>query len=433
MAVAGIIAEYNPFHRGHAWQIAAVREQLGEDTGIVIAMSGNFVQRGDTAIVSKHARAEMALLGGADLVLELPTPWASATAERFAQGGVALLAATGVVTHLAFGCESGVLTPLAAVAAGLEDARYPALLRRALLTGQPFARARQAALATLIGSAAETLALPNNALAVEYLRALAGTESGMTPLALPRIGAAHDSTDLGAYPSASAIRAVIGAGGDWTPFVSECTAAVLHREIAAGRAPVTLRNCERAVLARLRTMREEDFMPYDGGGEGLYRRFYHAVRTETSLDAILEAAKTKRYSFARLRRMLLHSYLALPAARQGETPPYLRVLGASERGRMLLRDMKTHSTLPLLTRPADVRKTGAEVQALFEHEAVCTELYTLAMPELKNAVPDIEFKTAAVMISRERRNWNEKMETLSAADVAGSFGGLRGSGCDRTE
>ena len=102
MAVAGIIAEYHPFHRGHAWQIEAVRRQLGEDTAVVVAMSGNFVQRGDFAVFGKHARAEMALAGGADLVLEIPTPWASATAERFAQGGVAILAATGVVSHLAF-------------------------------------------------------------------------------------------------------------------------------------------------------------------------------------------------------------------------------------------------------------------------------------------------------------------------------------------
>ena len=113
MAVAGIIAEYHPFHRGHAWQIVQTRARLGEDTAVVAVMSGNFVQRGDFAVFSKHARAEMALGGGVDLVLELPVQWSSATAERFAQGGVSILAATGVVTHLAFGCECGALAPLA--------------------------------------------------------------------------------------------------------------------------------------------------------------------------------------------------------------------------------------------------------------------------------------------------------------------------------
>ena len=107
MTVAGVIAEYNPFHRGHAWQLGEIRRRLGADAGIVVCMSGNFVQRGDFAVLNKHARAEMALEGGADLVLELPTPWACAGAERFAQGGVAALAGAGVVTHLAFGSECG--------------------------------------------------------------------------------------------------------------------------------------------------------------------------------------------------------------------------------------------------------------------------------------------------------------------------------------
>ena len=119
--MAGIIAEYNPFHRGHRWQIQTLRRLLGADAAVVAVMSGNFVQRGDFAVLEKRARAECALLGGADLVLELPSPWSAATAERFAQGGVALLAATGVVTHLAFGCETGDLGPLAAAARCLEN------------------------------------------------------------------------------------------------------------------------------------------------------------------------------------------------------------------------------------------------------------------------------------------------------------------------
>ena len=129
MAVAGVIAEYNPFHRGHAWQLEELRRRLGTDVPAVACMSGNFVQRGDFALLNKHSRAEMALMGGVDLVLELPTPWAAAGAERFAQGAVAVLAASGVVTHLAFGCESGELAPLQAAAEGLEQAEYPEKLR----------------------------------------------------------------------------------------------------------------------------------------------------------------------------------------------------------------------------------------------------------------------------------------------------------------
>ena len=167
MAVAGIIAEYNPFHRGHAWQIAEIRRRLGEDTAVAVCMSGSFVQRGDFALLGKHARAEMALAGGADLVLELPTPWSAAGAEGFAQGGAALLDGTGVATHLAFGCECGDLEPLRTVAECLDSPAYHALLRQFASGGVTFAAARQAAVQALAGEAAECLSRPNNALAVE--------------------------------------------------------------------------------------------------------------------------------------------------------------------------------------------------------------------------------------------------------------------------
>ena len=404
MAVAGIIAEYHPFHRGHAWQIASLRKQLGEETPVVVAMSGNFVQRGDFAVFQKHARAEMALAGGADLVLEIPTPWASATAERFAQGGVSVLAATGIVTHLVFGCECGEERSLAAAAVGLCDPRYSEQLREQLSKGKTFAAARQAALTELIGPAANVLSKPNNALAVEYLRAISVKEIRVTPIALPRIGSDHNSDNLGEYPSASAIRSVLSSGGDWIPLVSKETAAIMQREVDAGRAPVTIGACERAILARLRSMTEEEFIPYDGGNEGLYRRFYAAVHSANSIDTLLETVKTKRYPMARLRRMLLHSYLGVPEARQGETPSYLRVLGANGRGRSLLRQMKKCAALPVITKPADVRNLDASARTLFERESACTDLYTLAMPDLTNAIPDIEFKMPAIMtgISRER-------------------------------
>ena len=235
MAVAGIIAEYNPFHRGHAWQIAEIRRRLGEDTAVAVCMSGSFVQRGDFALLGKHARAEMALAGGADLVLELPTPWSAAGAEGFAQGGAALLDGTGVATHLAFGCECGDLEPLRTVAECLDSPAYHVLLRQFAGGGVTFAAARQAAVQALAGEAAECLSRPNNALAVEYLRALRERGSAMEPLALPRVGAGHDSGEESDCPSASAIRSRIFAGGDWKAMLPEASAAILSWKIASGR------------------------------------------------------------------------------------------------------------------------------------------------------------------------------------------------------
>ena len=398
MAVAGVIAEYNPFHRGHAWQLGEARRRLGEDTAVIACMSGNFVQRGDFAVLGKHARAEMALRGGADLVLELPTPWSAAGAERFAQGGVAVLAATGVVTHLIFGCECGALEPLQAVSECVDSDAYRAGLRRFTDEGVTFAAARQAAVRDLAGEAAECLSGPNNALAVEYLRALKTLGSTIEPLALSRIGAAHDSGEESEYPSASAIREKILAGGDWESMLPEASAAVLSRETAAGRAPVWMENCQRAVLGQLRRMAEEDFRPYDGGNEGLYHRFYTAVRGAVTVDDILSAAKTKRYPLARLRRMLLQAYLGVPQALQGETPPYLRVLGANERGRGLLGRMRKTASLPVITKPAHIRRLGEAVQRVFDQEARCTDLYVLACPDLRQAVPESEYAAAPVML-----------------------------------
>lgn len=396
MAAAGVIAEYNPFHRGHAWQLAEIRRRLGSETPVVVCMSGNFVQRGDFAVCAKHARAEAALRGGADLVLELPTPWSCAAAERFAQGGAAVLAATGVVTHLAFGCECGELGPLAAAAACLDAPQFHERLRRFSGEGMAYAAARQAAVRTLAGNAADCLSHPNNILAVEYLRAL--RSSRIEPLALPRTGAGHDSRERSDYPSASAVRELILSGGGWRTALPEASAAVLSREIGAGRAPVSAGTCQRAVLAQLRRMSEEDFRPYDGGGEGLYHRFYRAVHTAGTLDGILAAAKTKRYPLARLRRMLLQSYLGVPQAAQGETPPYLRVLGANARGRALLGQMRKTAALPVVTKPGHIRRLDGRAQRVFDQEARCADLYALAYPDLAQAAPEGDYAAAPVML-----------------------------------
>ena len=399
MAVAGIIAEYNPFHRGHGWQLSALRGQLGQDTDVVAVMSGNFVQRGDLAILDKHARAEAALSCGVDLVLELPSPWSCATAERFAQGGAALLAATGVVTHLVFGSECGDLDALWSAAQCLDGEEYPAVLRSLLATGMTFAAARQEAVARLAEDAAQCLSQPNDNLAVEYLRALSRLDSGIEPVTFRRVGAAHDSAEPGAYASASYIRGLLLSGDPaWRESVPEAAARVLDREIAAGRAPVSLENCERGILSRLRMMGPEDFRPYDGGGEGLCHRFCKAVSVGRTVEEILEEAKTRRYTLARLRRMLLHSYLGLRQAGPEETPPYLRVLGANERGRRLLRRMAVAATLPVLTRPGAVRTLGDEAQTLFEREARWTDLYTLAYPRLTQSVPGSEWLRGPVML-----------------------------------
>ena len=374
-AVAGVIAEYNPFHYGHAYQLSAIRERLGEDTAIVAVMSGNFVQRGECAIMEKHARAEAALRGGADLVLELPTVYAAATAEIFARGGVNILAAAGVVTHLCFGSESGEIDALERTAQCLDSEAYRGALKGILEQGMSFASARQAAAESLIGEAAKCLRGANNNLGVEYLRANNALGAPMVPMTVRRVGAAHDSAETEGFASASAIRKAILTGEEWQQLVPEGTAAVLEREMEQGKAPTSLTCAGRSILYQLRKMEEEDFLPYDGGEEGLYRRFYKAVRRGNNLEEILTLAKTKRYSHARLRRMALAAWLELEQA--PERPPYLRVLAANGRGCALLKDMKKKAALPVVTKSASVRKLGEEAERFFSAEAKYTDLYAL--------------------------------------------------------
>lgn len=356
MTVAGIVAEYNPFHAGHAFHIAQTRRALGE-CAVAAVMSGSFVQRGECAVFDKWTRARSALEGGADLVLELPTVYALSSAEGFARGAVELLAASGVVTHLSFGSECGDIGALQRVADCLDSGAYQAALRRLLGEGMPFAACRQRAVAELLGDApAGLLARPNNNLGIEYIRACNALPSKMRPVTVLRAGAGHDGGAHPDYPSASYMRERILSGA------------------LPGDNPASLANCERAVLARLRVMTAEDWaaLPDSGGPEGLPRRLVRAAERAVSLEEFYALAKTKRYAHARLRRLALWAFLGLTEAQRPTHPPFLRVLGANERGRAVLREMKTAAALPVITKPAHGRGLP-----LLELEARCTDLYQL--------------------------------------------------------
>ena len=392
--IAGIICEFDPLHNGHARLLAHARA-LGADT-VVCAVSSSFTQRGSFAALSKLARAEMAVRCGADLVLELPTPWAMAPAETFARGGVRLLTLAGADTLL-FGSECGDLSALRCLADCLDSPTFADRLTAAPESGLTFAARRQAAAAALMGDdTAAFLERPNNTLAVEYLRALRHTRSAMTPCTLRREGAGHDSAPVGDTTSASYLRELLrqGRGEAACAYMPAPAADVLRRELAAGRiADGAL--CERAVLARLRAMTEADWCPYDPGNEGLYHRLYQASRSACTVAELLAAAKTKRYPLSRLRRMVLSAYLQLPTA--PVEMPYLRVLAANAAGRAHLRCLRDTGA-PVLTKPADVPALGSAAEDLFTLESRCTDLYVLARPDLSQAAPGQDYRTTPVMV-----------------------------------
>ncbi len=402
MKIAGIITEYNPLHTGHVHLLRETRKRLGENSVIVCVMSGDFVQRGDFAIVRRQARAKAAVLSGADLVLELPLPWAVSSAERFAEGGVQTLLATGLVTHLAFGSECGDAAAVQRIAAALLGEDFSQRLRQELTAGTSFAAARQRAVGLLLTPEdAALLESPNNTLGVEYCKALLRHGADVNILTIPREGAAHDADPAqGEHASASSIRTRLRAGDreGALALMAPAMAALYQEEEAAGRAPVLGEVCQRGILARLRMMTEQDFAALDEGREGLYRRLYQASRKAASVEELLESAKTRRYAYARLRRMVLWAYLGLEPRKFPNQPLYLRPLAANMAGRQLLARMKTTATVPILTKPADVRQLSGEAQALFQQEARAVDLYTLAYPDLNAAAGGSAWRESPVMV-----------------------------------
>lgn len=411
MQVVGIVAEYNPFHTGHAYQIAKSRQLLGRDSAITAVMSGNWVQQADCAIADKWLRARLALMGGVDLVLELPTVWATASAESFAQGAVKLFEATGVVRFLSFGSECGDVDQLRQVAACLDSPACQAELRRFLDKGMPFAACRQAAVRELLSEElSQLLASPNNNLGIEYIRALNAVNSDIQPLTIPRKGAAHNSIlekdaaftvpGDGAAPlfvSATQLRQELREG-NWAQAAPYLVPGGRQLLEAAPAGLPALEHVERAILARLRTMTADDWakLPDSGAAEGLPQRLERAGRQCGSIEEFYHMAKTKRYTHARLRRLLLWAYLGITAADLPDAPPYLRVLGFNSRGRQVLREMRDRAALPILTKPAHGKELNPPGQRLLNLEARCTDLYDLCLPTVPT--PGREWMTGPVIM-----------------------------------
>ena len=294
------------------------------------------------------------------------------------------------------------IEPLQRLAEVLLSEEFPERLKRELGSGVSFAAARQRAVEGLVSrEEAALLEGPNNILGVEYCKSLLRAGGSVVPVTVPRVGAAHDSEAAeGEVPSASAVRNLLRFGERERALagMAPAMAETYLTEEAAGRAPVYRETCERAILARLRSMTEAEFAALDEGKEGLHRRLYEAVRSAVSVDEVLELAKTKRYAYARLRRMVLWAYLGLTPGDCPERPLYLRPLAANAMGRSLLGQMRKTAEVPVLTKPAAVRRLEEPALRLFELEARAADLYTLAYPDLAAAKPDGAWKESPVLL-----------------------------------
>ncbi len=337
----GIICEFNPFHSGHKYLIDSVKN----DGAVICVMSGNFVQRGEFAIWDKFKRCNTALENGADIVIELPCAYSLMSAEGFTKAGVTLIEKTGIIDEIAFGAECDDIGKLKEIADKIDKSHE--LIKEEMKSGISYPAARK----NVIGD--DLLDTPNNILAIEYLR-----HTYLPAKAVKRIGKGHDTDDE--LFSASAIR------------------ETLNKDNIC-----SMKNCEKAILARLRTMSAEDFAQIEDVNEGLENRIYDAVRQSTGIDEIYERIKTKRYTLSRIRRIILKAYLGITKEYSFDVP-YIRILGFNSKGKELLPNLKKNAKLPIISKYSDIQKLNDNGKKLFELECRCTDLYNLGY---KNPLP----------------------------------------------
>lgn len=356
MRVVGVIAEYNPFHLGHAHHLAEAR-RLARADAVVVVMSSVFTQRGDAAILSPADRVKMALSAGADAVFALPAAWAVRDAEHFALGGVSILAGLGC-DAISFGTEATDLNALQTAARLLEspDEAFSADVRTRMEAGLPYPAAMSAAMDAARPGCGALLENPNSTLAVCYLRALLRLDANMEVVPVQRLGGYHDSALGDTLPSATALRGAI-LRGDWAKVkaaMPEEAYAILRNAAAEGHIhrPDAL---DGALLYRLRTMSEADYAALPDVSEGVEYRLASASTAARTREELLQSAKTRRYPYARLSRLATHALLSLTDAnlKAESLPEAAWLLGFRRESRELFTHFKANGTLPILSKAAD--------------------------------------------------------------------------------
>lgn len=382
LSILGIIAEYNPLHSGHLYHLQTAKKLIRPEATIAV-MSGSFTQRGEPALIDKWSRAQMALAAGIDLVVELPTAWATSSAPNFAAGATRLLAAAGA-TDICFGSELGQIEPLQQIASILlqEPALYRSALKSSLKKGNSFAQAQGEALEASLGHPyAAIFQEPNNTLAVHYLRSIMQNDLPLLAHTIKRLGSYHDTAASEDLLSASAIRRLVIAGH--APCgMPEYALAILREQIAAKHGPVSWHDLAPLLFYRFRLLKKEA-ADYPEAGEGLGERLWQAARITNNWDELMEISKTRRFPQTRIQRVLTYVLLDISRTRLAlidieRTPPYLRVLGLNAASTPI-RDLLKHSQLPVVYAAATAPKKAARrLQRCLELDIQATDVHTLS-------------------------------------------------------
>ncbi len=367
--IAGVIAEFNPFHNGHKYLIDQAKNDGFE---VFCVISGNFVQRGDVAVIPKFERSQAALKCGADLVAELPCPWSMSTAQNFAIGGVSQLNALGVDV-LYFGSECGDINKLTAAAEILSSNEFSNKIKNNLSSNETFASIRQNILSETDAELGKILDNPNDSLAVEYIIAAKKINKSLRFKAIKRVGALHnDKTESGAFSTATLLREDIKNNRirDFEEYMPEEAYSILKSSPTAD-----ISRLETAILSKLRTMSLEELKMTPDISEGIENLIYDAIKESETLDELYSKTKTKRYTLARIRRIVLSAYIGIDNSYFKQEPPYVRVLGF--RGNAIS-DCSIVSKKPIITRVSQIEQLDAFSKKVFATECRATDLYALA-------------------------------------------------------
>ena len=390
MNISAIIAEYNPFHNGHMYLAETARRQ-GADC-IISVMSGNWVQRGDAAVISKFARARQALECGVDLVAELPTYWAMSTAQKFAAGAAEIVENLGADT-LVFGSECGDIERIIRTVYCIRSSSFSSRLRELLDAGTPLAKSRETAVQELCGNG-DILRSPNDTLAVEYINALKSLNSKMKFSAVKRLGAGHNSTEAqdGICPAGMLRKLIKEDKLDIAnKYMPAAAFEILQSEYGAGHT-ADIDRLEKTILTALRTGSPEKFKALPDISEGIENRLFNAARLSSTISQFMDFASTKRYTNARLRRLILSAFLNIKATDIPDRVPYIRILGCNQKGADALQAARTHTKIPII-----MRSTSLKDDPVFKFESTATDVYSLAQ---NNPSPCGEEFTNGIIIKR---------------------------------
>ncbi len=383
MKICAIISEFNPFHNGHKYLIDEIKKQ--GFTHIIAIMSGNFVERGEPAIVSKESRSEAALLNGIDLVIEMPTIKVLNSAEKYATSAIEIAKKLGCVDTIAFGSECGNIQNLKKTIDILESKKFKTILKKYISLGNSFPKSEYLALKEVTDNKdiIITLKNPNNILGIEYLKALKKLKSSIEPITIKRNSDFLSSTEIR--------NLILNKNDRYKNYVPKASAQILEKEISEGFLAV-LENAEKPILYSLKTTHISNILKISDVSEGLENRIIECASASSSIGELLKKIKTKRYTMARIKRILLLIFLKITKSMQNKKIPYIKILGTNKKGLEILKKAKKTSALPIVSRLQEIKKLGKKATDFFESECDISELYRFFMPSIKISENEKSFK-----------------------------------------